>query len=448
MLNQIHDAIVLGAGPAGLGSAIHLAEKGMSVLVVEKEKIGSSSKTWLTFDATIYKYGLADCVRNRFSDIVFSCYLGGRYHFRNRDFIQPLHEERALLTLARRAEQAGAVILGEEAFLNYSIEGKDDPLTIRTAGGSYRARIAVDAMGRYSPILRSCGLENPVLDMGCLAFFLDGVNQKMDNRLLLYDSFFPGTDYFWVVPLEDDKLMAGIFFFSPLNRANLPDKKDKLEFYLRARNIKGKVYDTRMGNIPLGGQVHLNHERILSLGDSCNTPLPSSGFSFSRCLAESEVLAEFALNYLDGKVSLKDYKKEILAEKIPAIEIHLMISDMLSKFTDPMLNKAIAAMSGIHEDFLISFLSGRDMSIQFTVTALGAILNTFSLSDLRSISLKQRHMKNLGNLYNLLPALPQARLGEQLVQFVKGLVNNRYPAPLPTPSATVPRKARPDRATR
>ena len=42
-----------------------------------------------------------------------------------------------------------------------------------------------------------------------------------------------------------------------------------------------------------------------------------------------------------------------------------MISDMLSKFTDPLLNKAIGAMNRLKEDFIISFLTGRDMSINF-----------------------------------------------------------------------------------
>ena len=183
-----------------------------------------------------------------------------------------------------------------------------------------------------------------------------------------------------------------------------------------------------MGNIPLGPQSHLNIDHFLSIGDSCNTPLPSSGFSFSRCLEESEVLVEFVLKHLNGNAHLKDYKKDILGYKTPGIEIHLIISDMLSKFTDPMLNKAIGSMSKVNEEFLISFLTGKDMSINFAVTALRTIFNTFSLSEIRTLSLKQNYLKILVSLYDLLLALPQAKIPEQIATFVKGLIKGKSPS--------------------
>jgi hypothetical protein len=138
-------------------------------------------------------------------------------------------------------------------------------------------------------------------------------------------------------------------------------------------------------------------------------------------------MADFAADYLSGNAKIRDYKREILGRKIPGIEVHLMISDMLAHFTDPMLNKAIGAMNKLNEDFLISFLTGKDMSIGFSITALRMILNTFSLSEIREISLKPHHLKNLINLYNLLPSISKANLGEQLIEFIKGIVRNNYP---------------------
>jgi len=418
---QKFDVIIIGGGPAGLGSAIHLAEKGMKVLLLEKNKIGLTQKTWLTFDYIVEKYGLEESVRNRFSGVIFSCYLGNTYSFKRNDFIFPIHEEMALGLLAQRAKNSGATLKDEEAFIHYTVK-ENEHIKIRSTKGTYSAKLAVDAMGRNSSILKSHGLKNDILDMGCLAYFLKGVTQKNDNELLLYDSFFPGSDSFWVVPLENDRMMVGIFSFSPLTGSNLKERTEKLKWYIETRHINGDVYDMRMGNIPLGpqSQVHIDH--FISIGDSCNTPLPSSGFSFSRCLEESKVLADFAAKHLNDEAPLKDYRKAILGDKIPGIEIHLIISDMLSKFTDPMLNKAIGAMNKLNEDFLISFLSGRDMNINFAVSALRAILNTFSLSEIRSLSLKQNYLKNLMNLYDLLLALPQAKIREQIVDFVKGLI--------------------------
>ena len=86
---QKFDVIIIGGGPAGLGSAIHLAEKGMEVLLLEKNKIGLTQKTWLTFDYIVEKYGLEESVRNRFSGVIFSCYLGNTYSF--KCFMFPLN---------------------------------------------------------------------------------------------------------------------------------------------------------------------------------------------------------------------------------------------------------------------------------------------------------------------------------------------------------------------
>ena len=134
------------------------------------------------------------------------------------------------------------------------------------------------------------------------------------------------------------------------------------------------------------------------------------------------MLASFIFQCYNNKVPVTNYKKEILGKKIPGIEIHLIISDMLSNFTDPMLNKAIGEMNNLGEDFIISFLTGRDMSINFSINALKAILTAFSLQELSSLSLKQHHLKNLMTLYKLLPGLKSARIGEQLKDFVRSLI--------------------------
>ena len=189
-MNNAYDVIILGGGPAGLGSAIHLAVRGISVLLLEKGKIGDTRKTWLTFDHIIREYGLEPCIRNRFEEIVFTSYLGNSHILKKDDFLFPIYEEMALSMLSERAVEKGAVIRQEEPFVNYTINSSENTLAIRSTKGTYTARIGVDAMGRQSQLLRSNGLRNEITDMGCLAFFLSKVKYKNENRLYLYDSFF------------------------------------------------------------------------------------------------------------------------------------------------------------------------------------------------------------------------------------------------------------------
>ncbi|MCX5781310.1 MAG: NAD(P)/FAD-dependent oxidoreductase [Elusimicrobia bacterium] len=421
--NNKFDVIIIGAGPAGLGSAINLSKKGISVLLIEKEKIGATQKTWLTFDYILQKYKLKECIKNTFSEVTLSCYLGNTFSLKNKSFIYPIDEEKALKLLAQQAIKNGAVIREKEVFINYSFI-KNDYLEIKTTKNTYYSKFAVDAMGRDSQILKSKGLFNNTIDMGCLTYFLEKCNYKNEDKMLLYDSFFPGSDYFWLVPHGNKRIMAGIFCFSQINDENIGEKHNKLKSYLAEKNITGKIYAVKKGNIPLGDQNHVNVNNFLCIGDSCNTPLPSSGFSFNRCLDESEILADFIMEYFNKKASIKDYRKRILGSKIPAIGIHLMISDMLSKFTNPMLNKAIGEMNNLSEDFIMSFLTGKDMSVTFSATVLQSILKIFSLSEIRSLSLQHNYMNTLTTIYHLLPGLPASGIRKQLTDFIKKIIKN------------------------
>lgn len=412
----VYDIIILGAGPAGLACALHCAEKGLKVLVLEQHTIGSTMKTWLSFGHVLDRFHLRDTVIQNYSSVVFSSYLGSHYECK-KEFLFPINEELVLTLIAERAVKAGAALRGKEAFINYHYDG--NLVVINSEKNSYCTRLVIDAMGRESQILPSHGLGNKVLDMGCLSFFLKNAKGFDGDTCLIYDSYFPGSNYFWVVPLGPKVVMAGIFFFSSLTPWNRNEKEAILQRYITRKGIAGTVFKKRFGNIPLGSQTYMSVPGFISFGDSSNTPLPSSGFSLSRCLEESLIVAEFAHGYLNEKSQLKDYKTKILENKIPGIEIHLIISDMLSKFTDNMLNKAIGGMGLFGDDFIIDFLSGRKMDVDFCIKALTAISKTFTLTEISSMSLRQEYMKRLLSIYNLFPAMPTGQIIKQIFKAVK-----------------------------
>ena len=374
------DVIIIGAGPAGLGSAYNLAKKGIKVLVIEERQLGKTDKTWLTFLSVLKKYNLEENIVNRIDTLTFRSYLGGVYHL-DGEITATIDEKKALKNLASQAVSNGAKINTRESFVNYKyLQGI---IAINTSKETYGAKLMIDAMGAESHILGSLGFSNPKVNMGCYACEVQGLKIPDRHKVIIYDSFFPGNDYFWVVPQTNARAIVGIFSFKTLNQITLVTAKRRLQKYMEVNKLNGRIVGIKKGNIPLGPQKYCSAERIISIGDSANTALPSSGFSFAACLKDSEILADFAEEYLDNKKEISEYKADLLSTKLPGIEIHCLISDLVVNFTDPLLNKAIAGMEGQNKKFIQQFLTGDDMGIGFTTQAVKSILSIFNFNEIK-----------------------------------------------------------------
>lgn len=94
------DAIVSGAGPAGLGAAWRLAEKGLRVLLLERALFLDTDRTWAEPDDIVREFGLQEAVRCVHKDTGFKDYFGLDYPSRIDYCI--LDQELATWTLARK----------------------------------------------------------------------------------------------------------------------------------------------------------------------------------------------------------------------------------------------------------------------------------------------------------------------------------------------------------
>ena len=72
-----YDVVIIGAGPAGLSAAAYLGNNSdLNALLLERNKIGETSKVWAEFPDRIRQAGLEDSVANETSHVQQRTYFG------------------------------------------------------------------------------------------------------------------------------------------------------------------------------------------------------------------------------------------------------------------------------------------------------------------------------------------------------------------------------------
>lgn len=158
----MYDCIVVGAGPAGGSAAYHLAKRGRSVLVIEKEALprykpcggGVSPQVaqWFDFD-------FSPAVSLKVNEI--------RYTWKMGDPVEAMLEDVEPIWMVRRdvfdhfliqqAQQQGAEL--KDGLAATGIEFQDDRWQVNTANGALSARYLIAADGTKGPMANWLGFK-------------------------------------------------------------------------------------------------------------------------------------------------------------------------------------------------------------------------------------------------------------------------------------------------
>lgn len=160
-MKQNFDVAVIGAGPAGATLAYKLAQKGIEVLLLEKEKFprykccagGISARA-----AKLLDYDISSVVEDRIHDIKFA-------HHSGRPWVG--HDDQVLLytvmrdrfdsLLVNRAERAGAVFIDKQKVTDVGMSG--DGVKVLTADNAFLARFVAGADGAHSSVAKYLGIK-------------------------------------------------------------------------------------------------------------------------------------------------------------------------------------------------------------------------------------------------------------------------------------------------
>jgi digeranylgeranylglycerophospholipid reductase len=362
-----YDVVIVGAGPAGSTAAMYAAEKGASVLLLDKKKeIGNPIQcAGFLPDASEVQALLPDArLPDTLKNYPKSCVL---QHINTQRLIPPngsikefavkgavLDRRRYDQFLAEKAAKAGAELMVKTRVTK--VEGT----TVKTSGfygkHSIKAKVIIGADGPNSLVARSKGLAfKPELKETSVALEYQVRNVDIDPYALeMYfgKDFVPGG-YAWIFPEGGDRANIGIGI-----RRGLAEKGVSAKEYLHRFMLKHPVAAPRLKNctimniiagiIPVNGAPERTAtENSLIVGDAAGQIIATNGSGLPPAMIAAKVAGEIAAEFVTGKCKLEEYDRIWRAQIGNAIEASVQARRLMDGImkSDTLMNAAFKFIS-------------------------------------------------------------------------------------------------------
>jgi geranylgeranyl reductase family protein len=316
-MSDIHDVVVVGAGPGGSATAHYLASKGMDVLLLDKsnfprEKTCGDGLTPRAL-AVLEDMGLLESVRDigwRINGLEVHSASGYTMYSPipkvkgYKDYlliVKRLDLDHRILesALSRGAQfQEGVKVTG--------LEAKKDQVVVsgQRRGGVeyYKAHIAVLAVGANMGLLRNLGILKKTHGMTLAARgYFDGVRELSDNVQVYFENFImPG--YGWIFPLSESSANIGVGLWPPWSpwRKSSRSARKRLDDFLNTSKLKPMLENAKPASPISGYPLRVDFvraptfgERILLVGESAGLVSPLTGEGVDFALESGKLAAEF-----------------------------------------------------------------------------------------------------------------------------------------------------------
>ncbi len=320
----MYDVIVVGAGPAGSSAARAAAERGLEVLLVDRElEIGVPDKcgefvpslkemrrlTPYAKDLERYFDPPRDLIVNRTKHV--------RFIFPNEKEISIEFEgvvvERKLFDkhLANEAARAGADVATSFKVVGLLDGGRG--VKAKTLSGlvELNSKLVVAADGAYSLVARRAGLpvSTDPLDYG-VGFQYEMVNVDHDPEyvdMYIGEDVAPGS-YAWIIPKGSDVANVGTGVRIPYMKRGL-NVRDYQRYFVEKHPVaSGKLMNAKptavkAGCIPVGGPIkEMSAGNVLAVGDAGGHTIPTVGGGIPPGLVIGSIAGKSVADHvLEGK---------------------------------------------------------------------------------------------------------------------------------------------------
>lgn len=336
-----YDVIVAGAGPAGSTAARLLAERGATVLLLDKRRFPRDKPCGggvTVRAAAALDIDLTPVVERTVYGARFSLRLGPTFDRRYREPLTYMTQRRRLdHFLAAAAAAAGADFHDGEAARAIEGEGTAVGVTVRTEREVYNGRVFIGADGANGPSRRALGLvadrEEAVALEGNLRF--EGEIPEEWRQYVGLDVGDLAGGYGWVFP-KGDHLNIGVGGWKYAGFTLRP----KLAALCRRYGFDpGAMQDVRGHHLPLRGPgAAIARGTAALIGDAAGLVDPLSGEGIHMAFASAHLAAEAALSCLAGADGgMQGYQRAVERRLQPELDVSHQLQEILHFAPPPYL---------------------------------------------------------------------------------------------------------------
>jgi len=313
-----YDVIVIGAGPAGATLGYELGRSGLTVLILEKEKlprykpcaggITRRAASLLNFDISSVTEGTA---------------YGARITYQLSDECIKRHKEPLLYTVMRskfdhflvqKAQEEGATV--RDGVRANHIEITDSAVEVMTSVGTFTAKIVAGADGAKGMVAKNIGL-------------IGDAEHNLAIQQEVYIAANKLTDWDSLVWLDIGHILSvgvgGPIHFSKRLKPYLERILHHLGDY-QVANSTGHLMPVRKRGMAI------QRGNALLLGDAAALVHPLTGEGIYYAIRSAQLAAPVIASTLQNNtIDLRDYEQAVDAQLMPSIESGRVLSDLFTK---------------------------------------------------------------------------------------------------------------------